>query len=232
MKIESHSDFLMTFAHDLRQPLRSIMMSAQRMQRGQEELSLEMRAKVEEIAAAARRQEELIASVVEYDQALASASSADSPLPVRLAIQTACMKVDAFRQAQQGLIQFDAQQVPRVLVSPELARVLEKCLHNGLKFHTSDSSPRVTVQVSETSGDLVVVRVSDWGLGIETEYREAVFEPFKRLNANSDFPGSGLGLATCRRLVHAMKGTIRFEDNGSGQGVSLVVILPRLEAGV
>ena len=228
MQIESDSAFLMTFAHDLRQPLRSILMSAQRLQRGAGELSVEMRAKLDDISAAARRQEDLIASVVEYDQALSS-SAADSPLMVRLAIQTACLKVDAFRQAQEGVIQFDALQAPRALVPSELARVLEKGLHNSLKFHRSNSSPRVMVQASETAAGLVAVRVLDEGLGIDAEYREAVFEPFKRLNSNSDFPGSGLGLSICRRLVDAMKGTIRFEDNASGRGgVSLVVTLPRL----
>ena len=230
MKIESDSAFLMTFAHDLRQPLRSILMSAQRMQRGQEELSVEMRARLQDITKAAHWQEDLIASVVEYDQAIASARTADSALTSRLAIQTACMKVDAFRQRQEGVIEFDGQQAPRALVRSELARVLEKVLHNSLKFHAPDRSPKATIRASETSGGFVAVRVSDNGLGIEEKYRETVFEPFKRLNANSDFPGSGLGLSTCRRLVDAMQGTILFEDNGSGPGVSLVVILPRLAA--
>lgn len=220
------SEFLMAFAHDLRQPLRSILMVTQRLQRGSGELSPEMRTRLDEIGAAARRQDELIAGAVEYEQALQAPASGEISLALRLAIQTACMKVEAFRHARKGLIHFDAHQVPQVFAPSGLARLLEKVLHNSLKFQLDGASPVIEITATEVEGGMVEVRVSDNGLGIQSQYRESVFKPFERLNAASDFPGSGLGLSICKRLADNMKGTIRFEDSKAEQGVALVLRFP------
>ena len=223
------SAFLMEFGHDLRQPLRSILMSAQRLQRSSGELSSEMQSRIDEIIAAARRQEELIASAVEYEQAIDSDGSREFPLSLRLAIQTACMKVDVFRNARNGMIHFDPRQVPQVLAPSGFARVLEKVLHNSLKFQLKEHIPVVNIATAEETDGMIAVRVQDNGLGIESQYRDSVFEPFQRLNAASDFAGSGLGLSICKRLADAMEASIRFEDSGTGQGVALVLRFPRHE---
>jgi len=214
-----------TFAHDLRQPLRSIVMATQRIQRKAPELNEEIKAKLEEILAAARRQEELIASIVEYDQVFQT--QPDSPIGLRLAIQTACMKIEAFRQAHRGSIQYDPEAIPRVQAPSGLTRVLEKVLHNSLKFHAPDNTPAIELEASDDCEGQIVVRVSDNGLGVEPQYREVVFEPFKRLNPASEYAGSGIGLATCRRVMETMRGTIRFEDHRNGAGSLIALSFPK-----
>lgn len=222
------SALLLTFAHDLRVPLRSIVMTAQRIQRRPEEFSAETRSKLDEILAAARRQEELIAAVVEYDQALQPGLASDTPLALRLAIQTACMKVDAYRQACQGTVAYDADAVPKVLVPSGISRVIEKILHNSLKFHSAGSPPVVHVDVSEDSTGGITITVQDQGIGIEPVYREAIFQPFRRLNPASEYPGSGLGLSICQRLVESVGGTIRVGD--LDEGLSMVIRIPKWES--
>jgi signal transduction histidine kinase len=226
---DSDSALIMTFAHDLRQPLRSIVMSAQRLQRDLQEVSPDSKAKLDEILAAARRQDELITSVVEYDQALHPGLAGDAPLALRLAIQTACMKIDAFRLAHRGSIRFEPDVVPKMLAPSGMSRVVEKILHNSLKFHAQERSPLVEIQALEATGGLIEIRVSDQGIGVEPRFREMVFEPFKRLNPGSDYPGSGLGLSTARRLLDSIQGTIRFEDREPTPGAMVIVSFPRLE---
>ena len=203
-----------TFAHDLRVPLRSIVMSTQRIQRRPEELSVEIRAKLDEILTAARRQEELISSVVEYDQALDPGLTYDSPLALRLALQTAGMKVDAYRQAKGGVLTFDYDNAPRVQVPAGIARVVEKVLHNALKFHPAGASPVVDVQAAESADGRVSIVIRDNGMGVETQYIPLVFQPFQRLNSPAEFPGSGLGLSTSQRLLHSIGGTIEISGTG------------------
>ena len=104
------SDLIVTFAHDLRQPLRTIMMQAQRIQRqGGEGVSGETNTRLDQIVAAARAQEELIASVVEYDQAGQQSGGFESArlLPIKVVIQTACMKVENYRRQCDGVIRFE-----------------------------------------------------------------------------------------------------------------------------
>ena len=225
MPIESASSALIaTFAHDLRVPLRSIMMTTQRIQRTGELLNDDTRAKLEQILTAARRQEELIVSVVEYDQALKPGLAGDNLLALRLAIQTACLKVDAYRLARVGTIVFETDAIPRVLVPAGISKVVEKILHNGLKFHPLGNRPKVHVEAVDGEAGAVTIRVSDNGLGIGTAHRELVFEPFQRLNSISDYPGSGLGLSTCRRLLESIGGKIGIEGTA---GSTLAVTLPK-----
>jgi len=226
---DAASALVMTFAHDLRQPLRSILMAAQRLQRSPDTLSDEVKGKLEEIVSAARRQEELIAGVVEYDQALQTGLSRDTNLALRLVIQTACMKVDAFRRLRDGAIRYEPDSIPAVFAPSGLSRVLEKILHNSLKFHSPGASPKVEVEVTEQAYSVITVRVCDDGIGVEPQYREAVFHPFKRLNPVSEYPGSGMSLATCRRLMESIRGTIRFEDHQSGPGAAVILSFPLLK---
>jgi len=227
---DADSALILTFAHDLRQPLRSIVVSAQRIQRNNlKELSPDTTARLEEILASARRQEELIASVVEYDQALHNGLAGDTPLPLRLVIQTACMKVDAFRQRHRGSIRTEPEIAPQMIAPSGLSRVLEKILHNSFKFHRHENDPAVEIRVSEAASGVIEIRISDTGLGIEPRYREMVFEPFKRLNASSEFPGHGLGLSISRKLLESIHGTVRFEDRGEGPGAMAVVNFPAFE---
>ena len=224
---DAASALILTFAHDLRVPLRSIVMTTQRIQRRPEELSAEIKTKLEEILVAARKQEELIAAVVEYDQSLHPGLSGDTPLALRLAIQTACMKVDAYRQARGASVTFDSEALPRVMVPSGISRVVEKVLHNSLKFQLADTTPVVRVEASQDADGRITIRVHDNGIGIESAYRMSVFEPFKRLNSAVDYPGSGLGLSICRRLLESIRGTIRIEDS---LGLVLAISFPKWES--
>ena len=230
-RVEDHSALLMTFAHDLRQTLRSIMMTAQRLQRGDDQLSAASKAKLDELLASARRQEELIASVVEYDQAREVGLTGDTPLALRLAIQTACLAVDAYRKQRNGIIRFEPDAVPRVLAPSGIARAIEKLLHNSLKFHAAGASPLVEVEALEAETDSIVIRVADTGLGVQPEYRAIVFEPFRRLNPASDYPGSGMGLSICARLIESIGGVISLEGRGPHPGVAVVLRFPKSRAG-
>ena len=220
----------MTFAHDLRAFLRTIALGTQRIQRKSEELSPEIKSRLDEILDAARKQDELISAMVEYGQALAPGLSGDNPLSIKLVIQTACRKIDTFLQQKEGLIQFNAQTAPPVLVPSGAARVIEKIIHNSLKFRSADK-PVIEVSVSTVAAELIEVRISDNGLGIERQYRGTVLEPFKRLNPASEYPGSGLGLSICRRLLESVGGTIHIEDPiPPSQGVAVVARMPTTRA--
>ena len=223
MSETSQSDPILMFAHELRQPLRSIMMQAQRIQRQGDGLNDEARTRLAEIVAAARKQDELIASFVEYDQAGGVETQSGSLLPVRLVIQTACMKLEAYRKSCEAVIRFDASLAPTTRAPAALTKVIERVLHNAIKFRRADSAPLVAIEASTNESGTCVVRIEDDGIGIEPQYRSMVFEPFRRLNSPVLYPGCGLGLATCRKQLAAMGGTIEVEDGASLSGVAIMI---------
>jgi signal transduction histidine kinase len=83
-------------------------------------------------------------------------------------------------------------------------------VNNGLKFNTQEI-PRVTLSADwETIAgeDVVSIQVTDNGIGIPEDKRAAIFEIFKRLDKRSEFAGTGLGLASCKRIVDIHQGQI------------------------
>jgi signal transduction histidine kinase len=212
------------FAHDLRQPLRGIMLNVQRIRRMDSQLSPELHARLEDLMADARRQEELIASVMEYYSAVHDQLLQNTPIPVSAMIQAACLKVEPFRQLHNGTVHVAA--CPPVTVTAGLAKALEKLLHNGLKFHAVDVDPVVEIEATVDGAGDIAIRVTDNGLGIEPEYRQSVFEPFCRLHPASDYPGSGMGLPICLRRLELVGGTLAFETPPGSRGLCAVVRIP------
>ena len=113
-----------------------------------------------------------------------------------------------------------------------LRQLFANLLSNALKFRGSDP-PLVRVrqldahQGAETGdGDAVEIEVSDNGIGFDEEQAEAIFEVFRRLHGQSQFPGTGIGLALCRHIAREHRGDIRAHSQ-PGQGARFVVVLKR-----
>ena len=98
--------------------------------------------------------------------------------------------------------------LPEIVADPvQLGELLQNLVANGLKFVAEGVKPLVDVSASR-DGALWRFAVEDNGIGIPATSLEEVFEPFRRLAADLDFPGTGLGLYTCRRIVDRHGGAI------------------------
>lgn len=91
-----------------------------------------------------------------------------------------------------------------------LVLLFQNLLGNAIKYHRPDVPPRIHVSASPFE-DGWKFSITDNGIGIESDKLEAVFQPFKRLHG-SRYPGSGLGLAMCRRVVARYQGRIWIES--------------------
>jgi signal transduction histidine kinase len=105
-----------------------------------------------------------------------------------------------------------------------LGQVLQNLVGNSLKFIRDDVPPRIEISGSRSARG-TTFRVADNGIGVEPAQRGEVFGVFTRLNAAEQYPGSGIGLATCAKIIAYHGGQIRLEDGIDG-GVAVVVQLP------
>jgi light-regulated signal transduction histidine kinase (bacteriophytochrome) len=105
-----------------------------------------------------------------------------------------------------------------------LGQVLQNLVGNSLKFVRPDVTPRIEISGTRNAVG-TTIRVSDNGIGVDADKRNDVFGVFTRLNGDDQFPGSGIGLATCAKIVAYHGGQIRLEDGIDG-GVTVVVQLP------
>lgn len=85
---------------------------------------------------------------------------------------------------------------------------------NGIKFNESET-PRIVINYEERENEWYFT-VSDNGIGIEKNYHDYVFKPFKRLNNRGKFPGNGIGLSICKRIISLHKGHIWYTNNQTG----------------
>jgi signal transduction histidine kinase len=115
----------------------------------------------------------------------------------------------------------------------ELRQLLENLLSNAIKFRRPDEPLRVEVFEDESlsNGGESIVVFADNGIGFEDQYAEKVFSIFKRLHGRSEYPGTGIGLAICRKIVGRHGGTIRAIGT-PGEGARFVIALPRSNGGI
>jgi signal transduction histidine kinase len=105
-----------------------------------------------------------------------------------------------------------------------LRQLVDNLVGNAIKYVRPGEEPAITVTTAD-EGDRVVVRLADRGVGIPAGSDEWIFEPFRRAHGTA-YPGSGLGLSTCRRIVERHGGSIRAIPRDDGPGSVFVLDLP------
>jgi PAS domain S-box-containing protein len=143
-------------------------------------------------------------------------------------LQTAMDNLEAAIRERSAEVTWDP--LPEIFVDPGLlAQVFQNLISNGVKFH-KDGIPRVHVSATQQGSDWVF-SVIDNGIGIEAHQSERVFQVFERLNAASEYPGTGVGLTISRKIVQRHKGRIWFESK-PGEGTTFFFSIPQALTGV
>ncbi|MDP5168929.1 MAG: tetratricopeptide repeat protein [Bacteroidia bacterium] len=110
-------------------------------------------------------------------------------------------------------------------IRTEIRMLLQNLVGNALKFSQPGLAPKVLVSASENSQHWVL-EVKDQGIGIAPENQELIFGIFERLNPRDEYEGSGVGLATCQKIVQHHQGVIKV-DSKLGFGTTFTVIIPK-----
>ncbi len=93
----------------------------------------------------------------------------------------------------------------------ELKRVFQNLISNALKFKKKNGLPEITIRAND-NGDEYLFELEDNGIGIEEEYTNKIFNIFQRLHSTAEYPGTGIGLATCKKIVALHNGRIWVES--------------------
>jgi PAS domain S-box-containing protein len=107
----------------------------------------------------------------------------------------------------------------------QLEQVFQNLIGNAIKYRRDDERPRICVS-ADRQLDQWIFSVRDNGIGIAAEHRERIFGIFKRLHGGDKYPGSGIGLAICQKIVERNGGRIWVESEGSGTGSTFRFTLP------
>ena len=156
----------------------------------------------------------MIQDLLVYSQ-LSTEENAVTSIHLDEDLETALTLLQSSIQDNGAVITHDPLPVVRV-DRGQTVRLFQNLIGNALKLRKRNELPRIHVS-AEVLEKQWVIRVQDNGIGFDAQYAERIFEPFKRLHGK-EYPGSGIGLAACKRIVERFGGRIGAESkpgNGS-----------------
>ncbi|MDY6892703.1 MAG: ATP-binding protein, partial [Chloroflexota bacterium] len=112
--------------------------------------------------------------------------------------------------------------------STQIHQLLHNLISNSLKYHKSGETPRITIQANTFHNNMIRVEVADNGIGIDHGYQDDVFTMFRRLHSQSEYEGTGIGLAVCKKIVQRHGGEIGVEST-LGQGSTFWFTIPSFD---
>jgi light-regulated signal transduction histidine kinase (bacteriophytochrome) len=116
-------------------------------------------------------------------------------------------------------------QLPRVWADAhQIQQLLQNLIANAIKFHKPGEPPRVELSAERREGAWQIA-VRDHGIGIEAQYSERIFIVFQRLHSIGEYPGTGIGLAICKKIVERHRGRI-WVDSTPGEGTTFLFTIP------
>jgi PAS domain S-box-containing protein len=214
--------FAYVASHDLQEPLRMVVGYVQLLEkRLTGKLDTDTREFMAYAVDGATRMQVMIEDILVYSRVTTKAQ------PLALVDSAAALKEALDRLASQikerGAV-IDAQPLPSVMADrSQLVQLFQNLISNSIKF-CKDGAPRVRVEAVGEAGRWRF-SVSDNGIGIAPEYREQLFVIFRRLHTQREYPGTGIGLAICKRIIERHGGEIGI-DSAVGGGAVFWFTLP------
>jgi len=216
--------FAYSASHDLQEPLRQIAIYGQLLER---RYAGKLDGKALEYLGycieGARRMELLISGLLAYSQVSLTADLPLQPVDIGEVIETVKKNLSAAIDETQAEIAVSP--LPLALgESVPLVHLLQNLISNALKYRAE--KPRVRIAATEQGPDRWLFSVEDNGIGIPKEFQTQIFGIFKRLHDRTQYPGTGIGLAICQKIVARYGGRIWVESE-PGQGSTFFFTLPR-----
>jgi signal transduction histidine kinase len=214
--------FAYVASHDLQEPLRMVATYTQLLaERYRGKLDADADKYIHYAVDGALRMQKLVQDLLTFSrvgrQALAMQST-----DCNVVLETALTNLEAAMQESHAVVEH--AQLPTVMAdSSQLVQVLQNLIGNAIKFRGT-KPPLIRVS-AEAQGKEWVLSVADNGIGIAADHMEEVFVIFRRLHTRSEYPGNGIGLSICKKIIEQHGGRIWIESE-AGHGSTFRFTLP------
>jgi PAS domain S-box-containing protein len=203
--------FAYVSSHDLQEPLRMVTGFMQLFEQKYKPILDETGAQYVRFAVeGARRMQQLIDDLLSYSR-VGSKAKEIAPVDAAKALSEALANLRA--RIEESVACVTVGQLPLVRADErQLAQLFQNLVGNALKFNGGGQPPRVSVEARRDGGEWIF-SVKDEGIGIDPEHFERIFMIFQRLHTREEYPGTGIGLAICKKIVERHGGRIWVESS-------------------
>jgi PAS domain S-box-containing protein len=219
---EELQEFAYAASHDLQEPLRTVLIYSELIERDcRDQLDSNARELLQRVMESGHRMRGLIEDLLAYTRS-GRLEQTSRPVAGEQILDQALQTLRGAIDEVGATITKDA--LPTVLGNDaQLSQVFQNLLSNAIKYRKPGERPQIHISASSQDGQ-ATFRVQDSGIGFKQQYAEQIFGLFKRLHGRS-IPGSGIGLALCRRIVERHKGRI-WAESEPGRGAVFFFTLP------
>jgi PAS domain S-box-containing protein len=214
--------FAYVASHDLQEPLRMVTSYLQLVeQRYGDRLDGDAKEFIGFAIDGASRMKILINDLLTYSRVQRSQAQFE-PVALEMALETALGNLQLAVEDSGAVITHDP--LPQIIAHPtQMTQLLQNLLSNAIKFR-GERTPQIHIGAKRERGNWHIT-VKDNGIGIEPEYLERIFVIFQRLHARTEYPGTGIGLAICKKIVEKHGGQI-YAESTPGEGATFHLMFP------
>ena len=229
-------EFAYVASHDMNEPLRKITTFIERLENKYKgELGADGILYLTRIAASVDNMRHLIDTLLEFSR---TARSHQPFAPVDLNSLVKDVQTDLELKIEETATILHIEALPAIEAIPsQMKQLFDNLLNNSIKFRKAGVPPVITISCLRLSrrqqeqhhlnagNTWFRIDFTDNGIGFEPEYNDRIFQIFQRLHGKSEFPGSGIGLAICKKIIDQHKGLI-YATGEPDNGATFTIILP------
>lgn len=215
--------FVYSASHDLQEPLRMVSIYSELLKKEfGEKLGPDAAEYIGYTVQGALRMEQLLHDLRAYTLASTSAQEATEEIDARIVLDKALQNLETAIKDSGASISVGA--LPHVrLLGFQLEQIFQNLIGNAIRYR--NNVPLRIEVAARLQEQYWLFSIQDNGIGIGPEYKEQVFELFKRLHSVAEYPGTGMGLAICKRIVERAGGRIWVESE-LGRGATFFFTIP------